>query len=327
MKKMKKKTKGLIVLALVLVLAVGAYLVFQPKKQLSVGILQFVQHPALDAAREGFIKALTEEGYEDGKNIRISYQNGQASQDTCASIADMFVADKVDLALGIATPAVLALAGRTDSIPILGTAVTDYVAAKLINSNEAPGLNVSGTTDMNPVVEQIALLHRMVPDARRVGLLYTGSEINSQIQARLAKEALEELGLAVVELTVTSSNEVQQTVVSLLDQVDVIYVPTDNIIASAMPLVAQAALDKGVPVACGEEGQVHSGGTFTLGINYFRLGEQTGHMAAKLLRGEAKVAAMPIQSQTEFEYLINKTYCEAIGLEIPEDLLPFAQSF
>jgi putative ABC transport system substrate-binding protein len=239
----------------------------------------------------------------------------------------MFVADKVDLALGIATPAVLALAGRTDSIPILGTAVTDYVAAKLINSNEAPGLNVSGTTDMNPVAEQIALLHRMVPDARRVGMLYTGSEINSQIQARLAKEALEELGLAVVELTVTSSNEVQQTVVSLLDQVDVIYVPTDNIIASAMPLVAQAALDKGVPVACGEEGQVHSGGTFTLGINYFRLGEQTGHMAAKLLRGEAKVAAMPIQSQTEFEYLINKTYCEAIGLEIPEDLLPFAQSF
>lgn len=239
MKKMKKKTKGLIVLALVLVLAVGAYLVFQPKKQLSVGILQFVQHPALDAAREGFIKALTEEGYEDGKNIRISYQNGQASQDTCASIADMFVADKVDLALGIATPAVLALAGRTDSIPILGTAVTDYVAAKLINSNEAPGLNVSGTTDMNPVAKQIALLHRMVPDARRVGLLYTGSEINSQIQARLAKEALEELGLAVVELTVTSSNEVQQTVVSLLDQVDVIYVPTDNIIASSIALVAE----------------------------------------------------------------------------------------
>ncbi len=158
---------------------------------------------------------------------------------------------------------------------------------------------------MNPVAEQIALLHRMVPDARRVGLLYTGSEINSQIQARLAKEALEELGSAVVELTVTSSNEVQQTVVSLLDQVTSSMCPRTTSSPPPCFLVAQAALDKGVPVACGEEGQVHPAAPSPR-HQLFPPGRADRPHGAKLLRGEAKVAAMPIQSQTEFEHLINK---------------------
>ncbi|NLX83657.1 MAG: ABC transporter substrate-binding protein [Clostridiales bacterium] len=321
---MKKNLKTLLALLLVVTLAVAAFFIFRQEKQTTVGILQFVQHPALDAARDGFLEGLKEAGFEDGKNVKINYQNGQASQDICASIADKFLADKVDMALGIATPAVLALAGKSETLPILGTAVTDYVEAKLVQSNEKPGLNVSGTTDMNPVEEQIALILRFLPEAKVIGLLYTGSEVNSQIQAKLAKSEIGRLGLQVVEVTVSNSNDVQQAVLSLVDHVDAIYVPTDNIIASAIPVVAEAALKAGIPIACGEAGQVNSGGTFTLGIDYFKLGKQTGTMAAEVLRNKTKVGEMPIQRLSEFEFLINKTYCDAIGLPIPQELLPYA---
>ncbi len=321
---MKKLLTLVLSLILAAALLVPGYALGEGEKPL-IGILQFVQHPALDAAREGFLAGLAAEGFVDGENVTIDYQNGQAAQDICASIADKFIADGVDLVLGIATPAVQAVAGKTDSIPILGTAVTDYVAANLVSSNEAPGFNVSGTTDMNPVADQIAMVKKMVPDAQTLGLLFTGSEVNSRVQADIAKAEAEKLGMKVVEVTVNNSNDVQQAAASILEQCDVLYVPTDNIIASSMALVAEEALNRKIPIACGEEGMVRGGGTFTLGISYFNLGEQTGRMAAALLRGEAVVSEMPIQSQTDFQFLINKTFCDEIGLEIPEDLLPFAE--
>lgn len=289
-----------------------------------VGILQFVQHPALDAAREGFVKGLEDAGFQDGVNIKLDYQNGQASQDICASIADQFIAAPVDLALAIATPAVQALAGKTESIPILGTAVTDFVQAKLVDTNEHPKFNVSGTSDMNPVAEQIELVKRLAPEAKVLGLLYTSSEVNSQIQAGLAKAKAEELGLSVVEVTVNNTNDVQQAAINILDQVDVLYIPTDNIVASSIALVVEEALARKIPIAGSEGAHVHGGGTFTRGIDYFKLGEQTGHMAARILKGEAQVSEMPVERQSQFDYLINKTYMDALGLEIPEDLLPFA---
>jgi len=316
-----KRMLTLLTLLMALALLLPAY----AAEQLPViGILQYVQHPALDAAREGFLAGLKAEGFEDGVNVKIDYQNGQASQDICASIADAFIAVPVDLALAIATPAVQALAGKTETIPILGTAVTDYVLAKLVESNEAPGFNVSGTTDMNPVEAQIALAKRLVPEAKVLGLLFTASEINSQLQAELARAEAARLGLEVVEVTINNSNDVQQAAISILSQVDVLYVPTDNIIASSIALVAEEALARKVPIVAGEAGIVEGGATFTLGIDYFNLGEQTGHMAAQLLRGEAEVSTMPIQAQSDFEYLINKTFMDALGLEIPEDLQPFA---
>ncbi len=155
-----------------------------------------------------------------GESVTIDYQNGQADQSTNASIADKFVADQVDLMLGIATPAVLALAGKTDSIPILGTAVTDYVEARLVKSNEAPGFNISGTTDMNPIKDQIAMIKTFVPEAKTVGLIYTGSEINSQLQANIAREEIEALGMAYTEVTVNNSNDVQQAMLSLVKECD-----------------------------------------------------------------------------------------------------------
>ena len=317
-----KKWFGIVSLLLVIALMVPAY--GQPADKPVIGILQYVQHAALDAARDGFLAGLKEEGFVDGENIMVQYENGQAAQDINDSIADRFVADGVDLLLGIATPSVMALAAKTDSIPILGTAVTDYVAARLVESNEAPGFNVSGTTDMNPIAEQIAMAKRLVPDAETLGILFTSSEVNSQTQAEIAKAEAEALGLKVVEVTVNNSSDVQQAAISILEQVDVLYLPTDNVIAAAIALVSEQALERKIPLAVGEGGMVLGGGTFTLGINYFNLGVQTGKMAAAILRGEAIVSEMPIQRQTDFEYVINKTFADAIGLEIPEDLLPFA---
>lgn len=289
-------------------------------KKYSIGIIQYVDHVALNSAREGFIDALKDNGYVDGENIAIDYQNAQGDQSNLSTISDRFIANKVDLVLAIATSAAQAIAGKTTEIPILGTAITDYEAAKLVNSNEEPGGNVTGTTDMNPVREQIDLLVKLVPDAKTVGVLYTSNEDNSIVQAKLAKEAVENLGLNYVEVTVSNSNEVQQATQDIVEKCDAIYIPTDNIFASSMPLVHGVTSVSKTPVICGESGMVSNGGLATLGINYYDLGYQTGLMAIKILKGEAKPATMPIESATKFDYAINGAVADEIGIEIPEDL-------
>ncbi|MDP2842459.1 MAG: ABC transporter substrate-binding protein, partial [Acetobacterium sp.] len=273
-----------------------------------------------DAAREGFVTALADNGYTDGDNITIDLQNAQADQSNLSTISDRFISNKVDMVLAIATPAAQAIAGKTTEIPILGTAITDYEAARLVDSNEAPGGNVSGTTDMNPIKEQMDLLVKLVPTAKTVGVLYTSSEDNSVIQAKIAKEAIEKLGLNYVEVTVTNSNDVQQATQSIVSQCDAIYIPTDNVFASAMPQVQNIASQSKTPVICGESGMVESGGLATLGISYADLGYQTGLMAVKILKGEAEPATMAIESATKFEYAINGAVAEEIGLTIPDDL-------
>ena len=194
-----------------------------------------------------------------------------------------------------------------------------------MDSNDAPGGNVSGTTDMNPIKEQIDLLVKLVPDAKTVGVLYTSSEDNSILQASLAKEAIEKLGLKYVEATVTNSNDVQQATQSIVDQCDAIYIPTDNVFASAMPVVHGVTSVSKTPVICGESGMVDNGGLATLGINYYDLGYQTGLMGVKILKGEAEPAAMPIESATKFDFAINGTAAEEIGLTIPEDLQQYVK--
>lgn len=288
-----------------------------------IGIVQLVEHAALDAARDGFLDELKDQGYIDGQTIRVDYRNAQASPDILSSIADHFIGEEVDLVLAIATNSAQTMAGKTETIPILGTAITDYVVAKLAKSNEEPGYNVSGTTDMNPIEQQIALIRQMAPDTRSVGLLYTSSEDNSVTQARMARGFIEAAGMQYVEVTVNNANDVQQAAQSLVEQVDALYIPTDNIVASSMPIVHEAAVAKKIPIFCGEAGQILGGGTATLGISYYNLGRQTGQMAIDVLGG-ADISTMPIQSQTQFEYTINKTMCDLIGLEIPAELLPFA---
>ncbi|MDD2428456.1 MAG: ABC transporter substrate-binding protein [Eubacteriales bacterium] len=295
---------------------------FAEQQQPYVGIVQLAEHPSLDAARLGFMAALEDNGYEEGVNLLIDYRNAQGSQDILSAISDHFIAQQVDLVLAIATSAAQAIAGKTETIPILGSAITDYVAAGLVMTNEVPGYNVSGTTDMNPVKDQIALIKRFLPDAARVALMYTSSEANSVVQAAMAQEYIEELGMEYVEVTVNNSNDVQQAAQSLVGRVDAVYIPTDNVMASTVPIISEVLTDAGIPLFCAEESSVKGGGTATLGINYYNLGYQTGLMAIDVLKG-GDISQMAIQAQTEYEYAINKASCDALGLTIPEDLLPY----
>lgn len=294
-------------------------------QKVNVGIVQLVEHSALDAANKGFVDGLAQKGFKEGQNIEFDRQNAQADQSNLQNIAHRFVNNKVDLVCAIATPAAQTMANVSSDIPIVATAVTDYQAAKLAKSNEKPGGNVTGTTDMNPVGEQLELLVKIVPEIKTVGLIYCSSEVNSQLQAEMLKKAAAAKGINVKEATVSTVNDIQQAARSLVGDVQAIYVPTDNVLASAMPTLAIITQEAKLPVICGEGGMVRAGGLATLGIDYYKLGVQTGEMAADILSGKAKPAEMPIQSQKDFTVIINKKYADAIGITIPEDILKNAQ--
>lgn len=291
-------------------------------KTYKIGVIQLVQHDALDKANEGFVAALKERGYEDGKNLEIDQQNAAGDQSNCQSIADQFVSDKKDLIFAIATPAAQAVANKTTKTPILISAVTDPKDAGLVKSNKKPGTNVSGTSDLTPVEDQIKLVKQIVPKAKTVGVLYASNESNSLFQAKLAKKACKAEGLKYVEATVSSSNEIQQVTENLADKVDVIYTPTDNTIAAGMQTVSQAATAKKVPIICGESNMVEQGGLITYGIDYYKLGQKTGNMAADVLEGKAKVKDMPIQylGEEDLAVTINSDVAEQLGIEIPQEL-------
>ena len=292
---------------------------------LKVGILQLIEHNALDSAREGFVQALADNGLTDGDTIVLDYQNAQGDPSNLSTMSQRFVNNNSDLVLTIATGAAQSMASNTTEIPILFTAVTDPVDAGLVASNEAPGGNVSGTNDMSPIAQQIDLMLQLKPETKTVGLLYNSSEDNSILQIDIVKGILEEKGIAWVEQTVTNSSDVQQAAQSVVPKVDAVYLPTDNVIASAMPIVAQVANDAKVPVICGEENMVLSGGLATLGLNYYNLGYQTGEMAIRILVEGADISAMPVESQTDFNYVINGETAAAIGIEIPAELSEFVQ--
>lgn len=290
-------------------------------KQTKIGIIQLVEHPALDASYKGFVDGLAEAGYVDGENIKIDYQNAQGEQANCVTIADKFISSRSDLILAIATPAAQAVANKTDTIPILITAVTDPKTAGLVESNEKPNTNVSGTSDLTPCAAQIQLLHRIVPSAKKIGMLYCSSEENSKFQVNLAKEECDILGLSYTDYTVSNTNEVQQVVQSMVGKVDAVYTPTDNMIASCMATVALVATEAKLPVICGEKGMTDQGGLATYGINYYELGKQTAKMAVEILRDGKKPQDMPIQYLETCDFTYNKAVADELGITIPEDLL------
>lgn len=292
---------------------------------ITIGIIQIVEHPALDAAREGFIAGMADAGFVEGENVIFDYQNAQGDHNTLSTIADRFVNREVDLILAIATPSAQAVAARTDTIPIVGTAITSYTRAELIDSDEVPGGNITGTTDMNPVKDQIQLGLELVPDIQTVGLIYSSQEANSVYQIEIAKKAIEELGLQYEERTVENTNEVQQAMTSLVRSADLIYIPTDNVIASAMAIVADVANNAGVATICGEINMVKSGGFATMGIDYFDLGMKAASMAVEVLEG-ADPATMPIQTVPGDEITINEEVVEILGIEIPERFQGYVQA-
>jgi len=316
--RIRKLIAGLLITAMSTIVLTGC----SSKEVFHIGVNQYVTHAALDASYKGFVDALADAGYIDGENIKIDLQNAQGDQATASTIATKLVNDNNDLILAIATPSAQAVANATKDIPILITAVTDPAGSGLVASNEAPGGNVSGTSDLTPIKNQIELLTKLIPTAKNIAILYCSSESNSKIQAEIAADAAAELGLTTIDATVSNSNEIQQVVQSLVGKVDAIYAPTDNIIASGMPTVALVANDNGIPVICGEEGMVDAGGLATYGIDYYKLGRITGEQAVKIIKGEATTDSMPVQYLPDDQYSlkINEEVAAKLGITIPADL-------
>ena len=289
-------------------------------KVLKIGILQLVEHSALDQANKGFVDALAESGYVDGQNIDIDYQNAQGDQANCVTIAQKFVNDKVDLILAIATPAAQAVVNLAKDIPVLITAVTDPADSKLVADNNFPGANVTGTSDLTPVAEQMELLRKLIPSAQKVAFLYSSSEANSKFQIDIAKNKADEMGLLYVDATITNPNDIQQVVQSLVGKVDVIYVPTDNMVSAGMANVIAISSPAKIPVICGEAAMLDAGGLATYGIDYYELGKLTAGQAVKILNGQASPANMPIEYIKNPVLSINTNAAKELGVLIPSGL-------
>ena len=276
-----------------------------------IGIVQLVEHPALDAATEGFKKAVIDALGEDA--VVFDYQNAQNDANTCSTIVNQFVSGKVDLIMANATPALQAAA--TAEIPILGTSVTEYgVALELKNFNGTVGGNISGTSDLAPLDKQAAMITEWFPEAKTVGLLYCSKEANSQYQVDVVKAALEAKGLTATLYPFTDSNDLAQICTTAADNCDVIYVPTDNTVAENTGIIDNVCTPKKVPVIAGEEGICKGCGVATLSISYYDLGYATGKMAVKILTGEADISTMPIGYAETQTPKYNKQICDALGI-------------
>lgn len=282
-----------------------------------IGITQLVEHPALDSSREGFLKALEDNGFKDGENIEVDFQNAQNDMPTTQTIASKFASDKKDLIFAISTPSAQAAFNATKDIPILMTAITDPVKAGLVESLEKPGGNVSGTSDFIPVDKALELVKLFSPDAKTIGVVCNTSEINSKLQIDALKKYASKNNFKVIEKGITTSNEVNQAVSSLVGKADVLYVPTDNLAASSMPIIAKVATENNIPVIGTEDGHVKKGALACQGINYFDLGYKTGEMAVKVLNGES-ISEMPVTTLEDTELIVNEGTLKALSLEKPK---------
>ena len=285
-------------------------------QKFTVGVVQLVQHPALDAATQGFEDVLKA---EFGDNVDIDIKNASGDIPSCATIVSGFVNNGVDLIMANATPALQAASSATGDIPILGTSVTEYgVALGIENFNGVVGSNVSGTSDLAPLDQQAQMFLDLLPEAKSVGIIYCSNEANSIYQVQVVKQYLEDNGIKVVDKSFTDSNDIAMVVEDVCSQVDALFLPTDNTVASCAETIANVVVEKKIPAIAGEEGVCSSCGIATLSINYYDLGAETGRMAIKVLKGEADITKMPVQYFPEPVKKYNAELCELFGIEIPE---------
>ncbi|MBR5318868.1 MAG: ABC transporter substrate-binding protein [Peptococcaceae bacterium] len=296
----------------------------QEEKTYKIGVVQLMQHGSLDQANQGMIDGLAAEGFVVGENLEVDQQNAQGDQSNLQSIAQQFLSNEVDLIMAIATPAAQVMASATEEIPIIGTAITSYTEAELVESDETPNTNVTGTHDMTPIAEQIDLILQVVPDAKTIGTIYTSSEANSIVQIEMMEQVCAERGLNIVKRTISTVNDIQQAAQSMVEEgVDAVWLATDNNVASAMPQVVGVTDEAGLITVCGATSMVEAGGTLTYGINYYYIGYDAGVMAAQILKGEAEPATMAVQGPKveNMDLIVNMDAVEYMGIEIPEDLM------
>ena len=311
-----------VIMAIVMMLAVSGCSGSADDGMIRIGVIQFMQHASLDEAYQGFVDGLAEAGYVEGENIKIDFQNASGEVSNCQQICDIFSNTGIDLALAIATPAAQAAVNvfQETNVPVLFTAVTDAVGAGLVDSNEAPGKNVTGTLDMPVIADQIAVIKEVLPEAKTLAILYTSSEANSEIQAEEAKAAAEALGMEVIIQTSSSSNDIPQVISSVVGLADAIYIPSDNAFASAMATVNHVATENQIPVFCAVEAMIAEGGIATTAIDYYELGKQTAAQAVRVLNGES-ASQIAVETQKECALVVNKTFAESVGVTIPAEIL------
>ncbi len=279
----------------------------------TVGVCQLVQHPALDAATEGFCDALKKALGEE--NVSIEIKNASGDSATCSTIVNGFVSSKADLIMANATPALQAAAAATDSIPILGTSITEYgTALDIENFSGTVGGNVSGTSDLAPLGEQAAMIPEWFPEAKICGILFCTAEANSRYQVDVIKAELEKLGITAEEYSFTDSNDIASVTRSACESCDVLFIPTDNTCANNSETIANVVIPAGVPVICGEEGICSGCGVATLSINYYDIGVKTGEMAARILKDGEDISKMPIAYAPEVTKKYNASICASLGI-------------
>lgn len=287
--------------------------------KIKIGVVQIVQHGSLDEANKGFVDALKERGYGPDKVV-IDQENAQGDQSNLKTIVSRFKAEKPKLICAIATPAAQAAANEIKDIPIVGTAITDYTSAKLVQNDERPGGNVTGVSDFASMDAQMELAAKLIPQAKNVGLIYCSSEVNSEVQANQMKDYCKKHGLSVEERTVNNVNDIQQVAESLVGKVDYIYVPTDNTLASSIPTLMKITDANKIPVIVGADIMAKDGALAALSVDYYRLGKQTGELAADILDGKVKPETSPIQHQKDYTIVINKQDADILGLTIPGEI-------
>lgn len=318
MKVVRKLLAPLLVVGILLTSLISLHQLKADKKKdvFRIGISQFITHQSLDATREGFVDELAKQGYAEGKNIEIDLQNAQGEQRNLKTISQQ-LAESSDVVLAIATPSAQSLANTTQTTPVIFSAVTDPVSAKLVESREHPGGNVTGTSDQSSdaISTQINLIKKVLPKAKTIGILYTQSEPNSVVQKDEAKRLLEEKGFTVVEKTILDSNNVKAAAESLMAEVDMVFVPTDNIISSTMETVKQVSIKHKVPVFGGSTEMIAVGGLYNYGTNYEELGRQTARMLIRVLKGE-KPENTAVELPEKLELHTNQEMADALGIDI-----------
>lgn len=286
----------------------------------TVGILQFISHPSLDQISDGVIEGLKQEGYEDGKNIKIEFLNGQGDQSKLNTMTQQLLNKNSDVLVGVATPAAKALANGTSDIPVIMGAISDPVGSGLVDSLEKPGGNVTGVNNLAPVGQQFELIKALFPEAKKIALLYSSSEENSQSQIDKAEKMAQEQGYEATRYAVSSSNEIAQLAQSAAAENDFIYVPQDNIIANAFQTVINETDKTKTPVFVSVDNMVDEGGIATIGQNQFDLGVETGKMAADVLNGNTDAGNTPVNVIDYGEMIINEKKAAELGITIPEEI-------
>lgn len=315
--------KKLMAAAAVLI-ALGAAGCESKEDVVTIGINQFVVHEALDASRQGFLDVLKENGYIEGENIEIDYKNAQGEQPTALTIAQDFSNSKKDLIFAIATPSAQASYNATKEIPIVITAVTDPVDAGIAESFEASGTNVTGTSDGVPIGPQLDVLKKVLPDAKTIGVIYNTSEANSIYQVEALKIEAEKQGFTLKEVGITNLSDVNSVLPTALEDIDVLYTPTDNTVASAYAIIIKLATEQNVPVFCAEDAGVNVGGLISAGLDYYELGRETGFIAIEVLEGK-NPKDLPISTMKNPVIVVNEDTALKLGITIPEDILAVAK--